>query len=148
MPVDPRLRLDRPTLGDSVQPDETLADRFESRIRPERREPVPARDQKELPTLSLRGPRRVPEAGPNAPQLIRLIRFPYALRPEGTRRVEVIPEPVPAERVDAKEVRAAALAERERVRFTSPAGHRVRAFVVRPSAPQPLPPLPEDESSR
>ena len=88
------------------------------------------------------------DPAPNAPQLVRLIRFPFALRPEGTRRTVFLEEAPPPARVDARAERTAALAERERVRFTSPARNRLRPFAARPSSAAPIPPLPDDESSR
>ena len=111
-------------------------------------EPVPRRDERATRDGETRATHHVAQAGPNAPQLIRLIRFPYALQPARTRRVTVIPPPEVHARVDVAAERDAALAERERVRFTSPARGRVRPFASRPSAADPIPPLPDDGDPR
>lgn len=139
---DPRERLLRPIPGASVQPDESAADRIEAVfLRPEPVPPVPARDQQELKVPVVRASRRQAVAGPNAPQLVRLIRSPYALPVGRPRRIELI-APAPR-RVEGnwRDDFAAGLAERDRVRSTSPARGRVRPFAVHPAEPNPIPPL-------
>jgi len=103
---------------------------------------VPPRDRRELLTLTVRKARRLAEAAPNAPLLIRIVRHPYALHPGGRRRVTWLQRPEAMMRVDARAEHAAAREERRRVRWALPA--RPHAFAVRPSSWRPLPPAPEE----
>ena len=143
MPFDPRIRLSRRLPGARLRgEDDYLPGCFAREQAEARREVVPPRDRRELLTLTVRRARRVAEAAPNAPLLIRIVRHPYALHPGGRRRVVWLERPEAFARVDAKGEREAALAERRRVRFTLPV--RPHPFAVRPSSWRPLPPAPED----
>ena len=99
------FRLNRLILGESMLVPREIVRRTERLevVRPRR---VQIRDPKELRTHSVRSSRNVIEAGPNAPQLKRLIQHPYAQelsRPKAgkpwRKRVEspVSPEPFGAE---------------------------------------------------
>jgi hypothetical protein len=105
-----------------------------------RPDPVPPRDQKELLDVRQRPPRRLAEVGPHAPQLIRLIRTPYAQEVARGRRVALI-EAAPA--AEARQPfgtqRRAAAEEWPQVGSPSPIQPRPRAFTVRPSAVEPVP---------
>lgn len=80
---------------------------------------------------------------PNAPLLIRLVRHPYGLLPSRPQRSRYLLADSEVEPVDRKAEIAAALAERVRVRSTSPVKGRPRPFAVRPSTWVLLPSEPE-----
>ncbi len=147
MHFDPRTRLSRRVPGASVQPGGLLRLHVDEHREP-RRDPIPARDQKALVEVRQRAPRRIAEAGPNAPQLIRLIRSPYALEVARGRRV-VVNEPTPraAARAPFGSQTHAALEEWPRVGSASPVQPRPRPFTVRPSAAEPIPAVIGPESS-
>ncbi len=110
-----------------------------------RRSPVKARDEKALPTLTLRKTRRLAEPRPNAPLLIRIVRRPYGLHPTGRKRVVILEPHTPFQRVDARAERAAAQEDRTLTRFSLRNERRPSAFTVRPSQWVLLPPeRPED----
>jgi hypothetical protein len=111
----------------------------------DRKDPVPARDAKALPTLTLRKARKLADPTPNAPLLIRIVRTPYGLHPSGKKRARYIAEVPKVEPVDRTAEIRAALAERERVRFTSAGRRRPRAFTIRPSTWVLLPPAPSED---
>ena len=72
---DPRERLDREVLGDSVLgPRKMLVKAIRENVVPERIVTVPERTGGRV--VQIRSYRHVPEPGPNAPKLIRLIRTP------------------------------------------------------------------------
>lgn len=89
---------------------------------------------------AVRGPARLADPRPNAPLLIRLVRHPYGLHPGRPVRGRYLPVEAPVEVVDRREQIAAALAERGRVRSTSPVKGRPRPFAVRPTIWALLPP--------
>lgn len=142
MRFDPRRRLDRRLPGADVHPE----GRVQLHLDEERRgweSPVPARDQAELRTVTVRNPRKLAVAGPNAPQLIRLIRTPFALavgRPGRVRIRETAAEAEPRPAFGAAV--AEALADWPEVGSTSPVQPRPRPFAPRPSAAEPIPPVP------
>jgi hypothetical protein len=142
MRFDPRRRLERRLPGADVQPE----GRVHLHVDEARRgweDPVPARDQAELRSVTVRAPRQLAQAGPNAPQLIRLIRTPYALavgRPGRVRIREATGEAEPRPAFAA--ARAEALADWPEVGSTSAVQPRPRPFAPRPSAAEPIPPVP------
>lgn len=145
---DPRDRLRRRLPGDSVDPEAHVDARLFAREEAEDRpDPVPARDKKELLTFTLRRTTHVADPRPNAPLLIRIVRHPYGLSPNRPQRTAWLERPEPFVRVRVAEEIAAALAEREPLRFTSAAGKsRPRPFAIRPSAWVLLPPLSGEET--
>lgn len=146
MAFDPRVRLQRRLPGSRLRA-EALPHLFLREEDPRgatRRELVPPRDQRDLLTLTFRKTRRVAEAGPNAPLLIRIVRHPYALHPGGRRRITWRQAAEPVQRVHAHAEVASALAERKRVRFNLDATARPQPFAVRPSTWKLLPPTPEE----
>jgi hypothetical protein len=143
MAFDPRTRLQRRLPGARLRgEDDYLPACFAREVTEERREVVPPRDRRELLTLTVRRTRRLAEAAPNAPLLIRIVRHPYALHPGGRRRIRWLEQPEAFARVDARAEHAAARDERRRIRWTLPT--RPHPFAVRPSSWRPLPPAPED----
>lgn len=141
MPTDPRDRLLRPLPGEGLVAETRGMARLHRRgDATERPDPVPARDQKALFTLTTRRAARLADPTPNAPLLIRIVRHPYALHPTGRQRQRYIEEPAPVARVDRTAEIAAALAERVRVRFTSAGRGRPRPFAVRTAQWNLLPP--------
>lgn len=147
MRFDPRDRLRRRLPGASVDPDAHVLDGLFAREEPpDRPDPVPPRDQKQLPTLSFRRASRLADPRPNAPLLIRLVRHPYGLSPDRPRRKVWLERTEPFVRVPVGEEIAAALAERKGMRFTSAAGRkRPTPFAVRPSEWVLLPPEPGED---
>lgn len=139
MKSDPRIRLSRRVPGASIKPGSVLRLHVDEGREP-RPDPVPARDQKELLDVRQRAPRRLAEVGPHAPQLIRLIRTPYAMEVARGRRV-VLVEASPA--VQARQPFGtqthAALEDWPTVGSPSPIQPRPRPFTVRPSADEPIP---------
>ncbi len=146
MSFDPRSRLTRRVPGASIEPAKVFRLNVDER-RESRPDPIPARDQKELLNVRTRSPRRIAEAGPNAPQLIRLIRTPYAMEVTRGRRITLI-EAAPAAqaRQPFGTQTQAALADWPSVGSPSPIQPRPRPFTVRPSAEDPIPPAPEVRS--
>ncbi|MBM4366086.1 MAG: hypothetical protein FJ102_07710 [Deltaproteobacteria bacterium] len=155
MRFDPRRRLDRPLPGARITEERTLRIHV-SENRPSPPCPVPARDEKELSKIDTRPSRKRVEAGPNAPQLIRLVRYPFALATVRPRRQVVLEARRSAEaRAEARaplgHPMREAVAEREEVRSTRAASSRAelgrpRAFAPRTSALVVVPPLLEDDS--
>ncbi len=151
MRFDPRRRLDRPLPGARITDERTLRLHV-SEDRPAPPCPVPARDEKELLKIDTRPSRKKVEAGPNAPQLIRLVRYPFALatgRPK--RQVVLEARPTAHARAPLGHPMREAVAEREEVRSTRAASSRAelgrpRAFAPRTSALVVIPPLVEDDS--
>jgi hypothetical protein len=146
MSFDPRSRLTRRVPGASIEPAKVFRLNVDESREP-RPDPIPARDQKELLNVRTRSPRRIAEAGPNAPQLIRLIRTPYAMDVTRGRRITLI-EAAPAAqaRQPFGTQTHAALEDWPSVGSPSPIQPRPRPFTVRPSADDPIPPAPEVRS--
>jgi hypothetical protein len=146
MSFDPRSRLTRRVPGASIEPAKVFRLNVDESREP-RPDPIPARDQKELLNVRTRSPRRIAEAGPNAPQLIRLIRTPYAMDVTRGRRITLI-EAAPAAqaRQPFGTQTHAALEDWPSVGSPSPIQPRPRPFTVRPSADEPIPPAPEVRS--
>lgn len=139
MSSDPRNRLSRRVPGASVKPGSVLRLNVDEgrEVRPD---PVPARDLKELLVVRQRAPHRLAEVGPNAPQLIRLIRTPYAMEVVRGRRVVLIEAAAPTEaRQPFGTQTRAALEDWPTVGSPSPIQPRPRPFTVRPSADEPIP---------
>lgn len=111
----------------------------------ERSDPVPARDQAEARITTVRMTTRVATPRPNAPLLIRIVRYPFVLAPARGSRARYLEETEKFVKIDWSSEVAAALAERERLRFTSAGRGRPRPFAVRPSTWTLLPPDPGDE---
>lgn len=146
MPHDPTQRLRRPRPGDRLIDEEARLDRLFARERAEvRRDPVPARDQAESRVVTMRATTRVATPRPNAPLLIRIVRYPFALAPARGTRTKYLDDAETFVRVDWSAEVAAALADRERLRFTSAGRGRPMPFAVRPSTWILLPPDPGDE---
>jgi hypothetical protein len=85
---------------------------------------------------------RMPEAGPNAPLLMRVVRHPFAVAPGSGRRVVYVEEAPPIERVDPAEERRLATGDRTPGRTRSPAGRRPVPFVFRRGHALPAPDAP------
>lgn len=75
--MDPTRRLDRFHLGESVLAEREIMRRTQ-RLDLVKPRTVKAYEPKALPRHEVRKSRRIVEAGPNAPQLKRLIQHPYA----------------------------------------------------------------------
>ena len=75
--MDPTRRLDRFHLGESVLAEREIMRRTQ-RLDPVKPRTVKAYEPKALPRHEVRKSRSLVEAGPNAPQLKRLIQHPYA----------------------------------------------------------------------
>lgn len=104
---------------------------------------MPARDQMTLRNAEVRPSRRLAQVGPYAPQLIRLIRTPYAMSGvRGQRQVINAPAKSDEPRPKFADALRAAAADWPEVGSHSPVQNRPRAFMVRPLAAEPLPPLP------
>ena len=141
MAADPTLRLRRPIpgarLADDARGFERLFRREEKDARPD---PVPARDRAALRMVVRKPTSHVASCRPNAPLLIRIVRYPFRLEiARGTRR-KYKDEVEKFQRVDWAAEVAAALADRERLRFTSGVRERPLPFAVRPSVWSILPP--------
>jgi len=151
MAWDPTRRLRRPSPGARLATEErSLARLFAREEVEERREAVPPRDKAGARVLSLRETGRVASCRPNAPLLIRIVRYPFALTTARGVRQKYREDAVKFIRVDWSAEVASALAERERLRFTSAARTRPMPFTVRPSVwalmpPDPAAPKPGDE---
>lgn len=114
-----------------------------SEDRPARPDPVPARDLKELLDVRQRPTRRVVESLPYAPQLIRLIRTPYAMTGVRPKRVAVLePSPTSSPRPRFADALRDAHADWPDVGSPAAIQPRPRAFAPRVNAALPLPPLP------
>lgn len=146
MATDPTLRLRRRRPGDRLVDEEARLDRlFAREVAEVRRDPVPPRDQADARTISLRMTTRVATPRPNAPLLIRIVRYPFVLDPARGSRTRYLEETEKFVKIDWSAEVAAALADRERLRFTSAGRGRPRPFAVRPSTWTLLPPEPGDE---
>jgi hypothetical protein len=141
MAFDPTGRLRRPLPGARLADDERAVSRLFVREQEQaRRELVPARDKVALKMVVRRNTARVASCAPNAPLLIRIVRYPFRLETvRGTRR-KYLERAERFERVQWSAEVAAALADRERLRFTSAGRGRPQPFAVRPSTWAILPP--------
>jgi hypothetical protein len=165
MRYDPRRRLTRPLPGDAagnaimVAPEGASVDTGRllrlhyggERELPQ--EPVPARDQAELFSVTPRPTTRLATAGPNAPQLMRLIRHPYRHEPGRFGRTRIHEERAgsganSSARPSVGHPMREAGNERGEMTTGSPDFGRPRPFAVRPSAPSPLPALPGGSGAR
>jgi hypothetical protein len=111
----------------------------------DRPDPVPPRDRRTVADAVRKETSRVAPCRPNAPLLIRIVRYPFRLDAGRPERRKYRDEGETFERVDWSAQVAAALADRERLRFTSAARTRPLPFAVRPSTWTLLPPDPGDE---
>lgn len=146
MASDPTLRLRRPLPGARLEHDARGMERlFARETTEERPDPVPARDKAALKMVVRRDTSRVASCRPNAPLLIRIVRYPFRLETSRGARKKYLEETTKFERVDWSAEVAAALAERERLRFTSAGRGRPLPFAVRPSTWSLLPPESGDE---
>lgn len=143
MAWDPTRRLRRPSPGARLATEErSLARLFAREEAEERRDPVPPRDKAGARVLERRDTSHVASCRPNAPLLIRIVRYPFALataRGVRQRHREVVEK---FTRVDWSAEVASALAERQKLRFTSAGRGRPMPFTVRPSVWSLLPPDP------
>lgn len=134
MRFDPTRRLARPLPGADLPGEERalnyLFDREKTEGRPE---VVPPRDQGPLRMTVRRSTTKVATCQPNAPLLIRIVRFPFALHPAPGSRLKYLEQWEKFSRVDWSAEVAAALADRVRLRFTSADRARPSPFAVRPS---------------
>lgn len=132
--------------GDRLAPEEHGLARLLARDQPaERPDPVPPRDKQGSRSLVQRDTTHVAVCRPNAPLLIRIVRYPFALTTARGARQKYRDEVESFIRVDWSAQVAAALADRERLRFTSAGRGRPMPFTVRPSLWSILPPVPGDE---
>lgn len=76
--VDPRARLDRPVLGDTLPVPWVPVELFARLEVEERKDPV--KPHREPVTFTQRETRKKGDPSPNAPKLIRLVRYPFALQ--------------------------------------------------------------------
>jgi hypothetical protein len=74
--MDPRYRLNRTIIGESMLVPRSTTERL-NRLEVVKPRKVQLREAKSLPEHKVRETRRVVEAGPNSPKLIRLVRHPY-----------------------------------------------------------------------
>lgn len=141
MPIDPRHRLERRYPGEGIgdHDSEKIADRHE---RPERASPLPDRERTTR-TGATRTTRGLADPKPNAPQLIRLVRYPFRLDTVRPTRQTVLAPTERGERRPFEEDFKAALAEAHIVRSTSPVVARPRPFTTRPSSADIIPPRKE-----
>ncbi|MDP2312174.1 MAG: hypothetical protein Q8P41_04660 [Pseudomonadota bacterium] len=143
MAMDPTRRLRRRVPGDDLAPDERGLARLLARDAPDtRRDPVPPRDKAGVRVPTQRDTTRVASCRPNAPLLIRIVRYPFALATTRGSRQKYRGEVDKFIRIDWSAEVAAALAERQRLRFTSAGRGRPLPFTVRPSTWSLLPPDP------
>lgn len=98
-----------------------------------RPDPVPPRDKQGARALVTRETTHVASCRPNAPLLIRIVRYPYPLATSRGARQKYRDDVEKVVRVDWSAQVAAALADRERLRFTSAGRGRPKPFTVRPS---------------
>jgi hypothetical protein len=112
----------------------------------QRPDPVPPRDRASVRVATRKDTTQVATCRPNAPLLIRIVRYPFALATAPGERRKYRDESEVFVRVDWSAEVAAALAERSRLRFTSAVRSRPLPFAVRPSTWTLLPPAPGDDS--
>ncbi len=142
MRFDPRNRLDRRLPGAGVHPEGRVRLHL-SEDRRARPDPVPPRDLKELLDVRQRPTKRVIDSLPYAPQLIRLIRTPYAMAGVRPKRVAFLePSPTAAPRPRFGAALHEAHADWPEVGSPSAIVPRPRAFAPRVNLAVPLPPLP------
>lgn len=118
---------------------EKIADRYE---RPEPTSPLPDRERSTR-TGATRNTRGLADPKPNAPQLIRLVRYPFALDTVRPTRQTFLSPVERAERRPFDEEFKAALADAHVVRSTSPVVERPRPFAARPMTAAIIPPRKE-----
>ena len=141
MRFDPRSRLDRRLPGEGFGQERTLRLHVDE-SRPLPMDPVPARDQVELFSVSQRPTKRLAEAGPNAPQLIRLIRYPYAHAVDRAKRQPFgEARPTTPKRIPLGHPMQDAVVERGEVGSARPDLSRPKAFAPRVSSAKPIPPV-------
>jgi hypothetical protein len=141
MRFDPTRRLDRRLPGGGLIDEELALERlFKREVADARPDPVPARDKASLRMVVRRNTTHVATCQPNAPLLIRIVRYPYRLDPARGSRKKYLDEWEKLTRVDWSAEVASALAERVRLRFTSGGRGRPMPFAVRPSSWALLPP--------
>lgn len=141
MRYDPTRRLDRRLPGGGlIDEEQALGRLFQRETADVRPDPVPARDQASVKMVVRRNTTRVASCQPNAPLLIRIVRYPFRLDPVRGARKKYLDEWEKLARVDWSAEVAAALADRERLRFTSGGRGRPMPFAVRPSTWTLLPP--------
>lgn len=141
MATDPTRRLRRRQPGDDLaSEDRGLARLFAREKSDARPEPVPPRDKAGSRALVQRDTTHVASCRPNAPLLIRIVRYPFALPTVRGARHKYRDDVEKFIRVDWSAEVAAALADRERLRFTSAVRERPLPFTVRPSHWSVLPP--------
>lgn len=135
MPYDPRQRLRRAIPGERFfQEDPAVVAVFARAEAKEIRELVPRRDLRQgREVVNRRNSRKIVTPGPNAPSLIRLVRYPFALRTVRPNRQRYYTKPETIEKLDWQAEIASAKAERVRGKTHSPGRTRPRAFAIRPS---------------
>jgi hypothetical protein len=146
---DPRQRLNRSYPGQRFQKEEPWVEMIFKRgeEKPDR-ELLPRRDLKQGRTEpKMKVTSRLASPKPNAPLLIRLVRFRYALQTVRPVKKKYFERPPPIEKVDWQKEVATALAERTRTRSNSPAGRRPRLFVIRPSQWALVPKIGEEQNN-
>ncbi len=89
--------------------------------------PKLAGEPKRLIETETRRPKRLARTEPNAPQLIRVVKTPYALSPGWARRKQIREARGRLERMVREAVIVLALEAKERPSFSSPALQRPRA---------------------
>lgn len=107
-------RLDRPLLGEGLS-------------------------VREAGRVVVRRSSRLGDPSPNAPLLIRIVRYPISIGPGRGARVVYRERPEAVAEVDRDEERRLAAELRERAPTRSPAGRRPVPFVFRRGAPLPAP---------
>lgn len=135
MRYDPRDRLRRPFPGERfLREDPSITAVFERAEEKEVRDLIPRRDLKTgREQTKTRSTRKLATAGPNAPSLIRLVRYPFRLQTVRGSKKRYYQRPEAVEKVDWRAEVEASKVERERKASVSPAGQRPRAFAVQPS---------------
>ena len=87
---DPCIRLERRSPGERCGEPARLVARLDTRSDRKVRD-LPVRDRSVfLPDTTFRNFRRAPDAAPNAPLLIRIVKFPYGMSPARAERLRVI----------------------------------------------------------
>jgi hypothetical protein len=132
---DPRERLLRPIPGERfLQEGETARQVFQRLEEKEQKELIPRRDLKTgRESQKTRTTRKLAVAGPNAPSLIRLVRYPFRLQTVRGSRQRYYTRPEAVEKVDWQAMFAEAREDRRWVRAPSPVRSRPRAFTILPS---------------
>ncbi len=149
--MDPARRLQRRFPGERIAREGRGIERLFAREAPDPRPaPVPSRDRTARAALTRRDTAQVAACRPNAPLLIRIVRYPFALSTTRGERRKYREDPPRLERLDWSAQVKEALADRLRLRFTSAARGRPLPFVVRPSSwilvpPQGAPPKPGED---